>query len=240
MLARLGVLLATAITVLSLGPVPAHADTPPAPPVGACYDYGYAAFGAVSNSSPAVPCNSRHTALTVAVGTLADGTTWDTLGSTANQELVGTDCFPEKRQAVGGTWSQYNQSAYVVSWFVPTKAEFDAGARWFRCDVVLPGATQLFALRSKTPLLGRLTDTNRRCLDKDGVGYSCRSPHVYRAAGTFAVPQRRYPARAKAVALAERHCPVITKTKRWWWMSPGKAFWKSGDRQITCYAGTKR
>lgn len=213
---------------------------PPAPRVGLCHNYGFKAFQRWSESSKAVSCRKFHTARTVAVGHLVKGTTWRSRFSSANFTRAESVCRKPAWRAIGGTMDKRDRSAYTYAWFGPTKRQFNAGARWIRCDVILPARARLLGLPkgSKRYLTGvALTDRTRRCYDGSStiVTYSCVAPHSYAAVATFKVAGKTWPGDAKLRKAAAQRCPGLAGTDYWSsWSSRQR--WKLGDHRIVCYA----
>ena len=52
------------------------------------------------------------------------------------QEQVAEQCPPRLDGFIGGSTEDRRLSMLRPVWFTPTIEESDAGARWFRCDVV--------------------------------------------------------------------------------------------------------
>ena len=118
---------------------PTTAPPPPPPPtVGACYRLSYAEAVAPTNDDGPVPCTKPHTTQTFAVGTLQLVTNGHLLAvdSDAVREQVAQACPAKLASYVGATETQLRLSLLRPVWFTPTIEQSDAGAAWFRCDVV--------------------------------------------------------------------------------------------------------
>lgn len=210
-----------------------------APKVGACYYYGPTVANAMSTSVKPVSCLAKKTAKTIAVGTLTSGTVYtetSLTGSTNRSRMLNT-CLPAFRAKLGSTYAKRDMSAYDFVWFVPTKAEFAAGARWFRCDVILRGKTGLLTLPARAKYLEGVDLGNRyrACLNYNAqVMYSCSSTHSYRAISSFRMSGTSYPTSTAAQRAANANCA------RGWDMAirPTKELWVRGDHQMTCYNKT--
>jgi len=115
------------------------AAPPPAPPaVGTCYRISYDEAVAPTNADAAVPCDKGHTSQTFAV---------DQLDLVVNGHLLAVDSDAIRKQVsqrcplkladyVGATVEQLRLSLLRPVWFTPTIEESDAGAGWYRCDVI--------------------------------------------------------------------------------------------------------
>jgi hypothetical protein len=135
----------------SATPTPAQAV--PTPPNRACYDYRYpAAIAPVTHGDP-VPCAMRHTAMTFSVGQL--DTVFDghlvSVDSDRVRAQIASACPRAFEVFVGGTPETRRLSMLRPVWFTPSVKESDAGADWYRCDVVALAADEQLA-----PLTGRL------------------------------------------------------------------------------------
>jgi hypothetical protein len=194
MIATAGLLLAV------LTPTAAHAGTTPAAPaVGSCYTMTWREIQSMTNSNPVVSCDGPHQALTVAVPTLPSGV--DRTDASAVARRVFPTCAPAIAAAVGG-WRNYLRSLYGDGFFVPTQAQWDQGARWVRCDLLLfTGGRALQNLPAR-PGAG-LTDRATLCRAGRTTGYAvvpCSRRHQYRATTTIRMSAWNGTKAAKAFA----------------------------------------
>lgn len=187
-----------------LAPTVAHAGVvTPAPTVGSCYGMSWGEFAGNTNSNPVVSCSERHQALTIAVPTLPS--TVERTDKAAIGRRVYTTCNPAAAAAVGG-WKNYVRSWYTIGFFVPTQAQWDQGARWVRCDLVLlkPGrALQDLPAQPRAGLIDRAT----WCRAGKSTGYAdvvCSKRHQYRA--TTTVRMSSWHGTKAAKAFAARAC----------------------------------
>ena len=158
----LALLLAAAV----LAPLPASSVTSSAtssakpgpdhhrPDVGACYDYGIRGLLAISGPRREVSCDDSHRAVTVAVPRLTGDI--DRKKPLAAFDKVGVRCYRALYKALGGTQESRALTAYGLSYYVPTQAELDRGARWVRCDMLLYGGNKVMPLPD--PLLPATPD----------------------------------------------------------------------------------
>ena len=111
---------------------------PPAPKVGKCYDLTYKeSLQGTSNADP-VPCKDKHTSVTIYVGEfdpIVDGHLL-AVDSDEVQAQIAKVCPSKVGDWVGGSVDAQRLSRFKATWFSPTLAESDAGADWFRCDLV--------------------------------------------------------------------------------------------------------
>lgn len=238
---RLGVLAVLAITITLLSPMSADAAAPPPPATGACYNYGWSTYLGTSNTSTRVDCATSHTARTVLVGRLWTTEAYSTMLNDQKIAIyMDKQCQIPAQRAIG-TWTSVATSGYQLSLFVPTMAQYDAGARWFTCDVVLPGINRLYPIPNTPQLAVPLSPGRVKCLhlSSQGAGaVACAAPHSYRAAGVAAASGTTYPSRAAWLALGQAHCRAITRSSSWYVTWPSSIRWAAGDHLLTCYRPT--
>ena len=214
------------------------------PEVGSCRNYGFAAQAAPSETSPAVSCRAPHTALVVAVYSAPSGVgSYADLTTVAVLEQAVVPCHRAIARTLGATEAKRRMSAYTGAFFYPTQTEWDAGARWVRCDLLLTGRGRLLTLpgKKRDVLEGtRLTDRARACRStRVSYTFSCSSRHTHRAAGTFAIRQSAYPSRTQWTRKAERVCPRLAGA-RWIAVPPSRSAWQAGVRPVTCFRHATR
>jgi hypothetical protein len=123
----------------SAPPTPVVAAPPPPPPLkDACYRLSYdEAVAPTSDDSP-VSCSKVHTSQTFAVGQLdlvSNGHLMR-VDADAVQKQVARRCPDQLPAYVGATEEQLRLSMLRPVWFTPTVEQSDAGAEWYRCDVI--------------------------------------------------------------------------------------------------------
>jgi len=224
-------------SLIGLTATKADAAVPPKPTVGTCYNYGWTAYGAWSQTGKKVSCSTAHTAKTIALGTLVAGTTRTAASLTreANYSHMVKTCVRALRDKLGSTYSKRNQSAYTTAFFVPNVEQFNAGQRWFRCDVVLPGKDTLKNLptnRAKFLEGVSLTQRTRGCMSSTYAGpYSCLSSHTYKSISAFKKAGTTYPTTASFERAVGLNCPARTRA----YSKPSKYEWQTGDHWVVCY-----
>lgn len=205
------VLMALAVTgaLLTCFETPASAVTvPPAPPNGACYHYTIKAVPRPSNNSARVACSAKHTALTIAVGALPQDTVYDQLlASAAVPQPVQRACLPAFHRQLGSTLLKAGRSIYDWDFFYPTEAQWAAGARWFRCDVIKPSTPTLLTPLPKGHkrfLRNGLTKATRMCLGAQGAkACSLNPPWVQAGARLVQVAKSKLDAKADRICRAK-------------------------------------
>jgi hypothetical protein len=263
-------LLATASTLLALGLLagcggdgpkpaasprtPATAPAPPPPPrAGACYDLPFQAALAATNESAPVPCTARHTAQTLYVGQvdpLVDGHLL-AVDSGRVQNQIARTCRARLTGRLGGDEETRRLSRLAAVWFSPTLKQSDAGALWFRCDLVyVAGPNDLAPLPARTK--GLLDDP--KALDRYGTcataspaaktfqRVACARRHSWRARASIDLPAgTRYLDKAAGKA-ADSACRDIEAKiaadnlrLKWSFEWPTQQQWDTGQRYGLCW-----
>ena len=110
----------------------------PAPATGSCHRLTLRAATRPTDDAKAVPCGSRHTAVTIEVGRtrpLVDGHLL-AIDSNRVQDQLARECPRRLPAYLGGSTTDQRLSRFRVVWFGPTVQQADLGASWYRCDVV--------------------------------------------------------------------------------------------------------
>jgi hypothetical protein len=230
------------------------APTPPAAPrVHACYALPFAAVLSPSNDSRPLTCTTRHTSETVYVGRfdpLVDGHLLAVDSDQVQQQIART-CQSRTGSYLRGSRETLRLSRLQSAWFSPTLAQADAGATWFRCDLVLlsgpealaplPGHTA-GALRNPAALrrYGTCGTASPASVRFQRIG--CWMPHGWRARATIPLPRGAgYLSRA-AGRSADQACHTIesslatnVQVLQWSFEWPTKAQWTNGQRYGYCW-----
>jgi hypothetical protein len=233
---------------------PRVAPTPPAsPPRRACYALDFDEALKATNASAPVPCSGPHTAATIRVGTInpvVDGHLL-AVDSDIVQQQIARKCRARLATHLGGDEETRRLSRLTVVWFSPTLAQSDAGALWYRCDLVaLEGRERLAPLpRSTSDLLAA-----DKALDRFGTCGTaspaaerfqrviCSQRHSWRARATIDLPDgAKYLGKA-AGAAADSACRDIEARLasdilelRWSFEWPTRDQWEAGQRYGFCW-----
>jgi hypothetical protein len=229
---------------------------PPAPEAGACYRLSVDDAEAASTDAEPVDCRQQHTARTAFVGTVtrlagADATPDDP----AVAQQLSDDCRQRGLAFLGGDPVTQNLSRFVTVGFVPPAADIDAGADWYRCDVVAFGSGEkLLPLPFDRRLAGILDqddalDTFGTCgTAAPGAGdferVACSLPHTWRALTTIRIADSdRYPGAAEARQSGDEECADYVEEQagftteiEYGWEWPTQAQWDAGQRFGFCWA----
>jgi hypothetical protein len=238
LLAAAGLLVTTATAATAADPDPTYGQ----PEVGTCTRTTLEQAAGMSDPSDPVDCATNHTMRVIAVGQLPDALTWDSdLAKIA--AAVDDVCDPAFRQTLGETQQKRLLTAYGAFWFGPTKAQRDAGARWFSCKLGLFGGGRLVPLPTDAvPALraGKVPDSVALCRTAENYLFTtCSRKHVLRAAGLFTIHHDGYPGHRIQYRAMKRKCPDITGKYEWAAFYLSRAEWKSGMHQMRCYSVRK-
>ena len=226
---------------------------PPAP--GACRLIAPADIAAASNDSEPVPCTQPHNAETFVVGAFRGAIA----EAEYDDERLGAEvyerCSRDYMRFTGANESLALRSVLSWAWWRPTEEEWEAGARWYRCDVVggTDRSTELVQLprTAKGLLLGIPADRWMACVDGADVSavppVPCSEPHQWRAVTTIVVGKEEdeYPGDRLVEVLSRDYCsdsvgawmnyPIDFEYAYTWF---GRGEWELGDRRSICWART--
>ena len=235
--------------------VSAGSDQPaePDPRVGSCHELSFSEATDPVDAGAPVPCRQPHTSVTFKVGQLdpvADGHLLAVDSRTVRTQIEKA-CPDSPGAYLGGDQTEQRLSRFDVVWFSPSLEQADAGANWFRCDVV--------ALRSKGQLLP-LPARMKGVLDTDGAldrfgtcgtaapdrpGFArvvCAQKHSWRAVDVVELPKAaRYLAKDVA-ATGDASCKDVAAQRAdgelsytWSFEWPTRAEWAAGQRFGYCW-----
>jgi hypothetical protein len=212
------------------------------PRVGECRDLTFSQMMAASDRTNPTNCADPHTTLVFAVPRLPQGMSWS-----APPEKIGLaafkKCQPAWQELLGRTEKAREMSAYSWAWFIPTKAQRDHGARWFRCDLILYGGSSLLRLPDdEAPVLAQppLPNSVARCLTAKRNTTTCSRSHIWRATGTFRMRGTTYPSFRKFQRASDRCRSRVRNPDRYLWNPPSRPEWRLGNKTVVCYSRTRR
>lgn len=241
----------TSASPTSATPTPAAAA--PRPEDRACYRLAFHEAVAPTNGTRARDCADEHTSMTYAVGTLdtvVDGHLI-AVDSQRVQAQVARDCPRRLSGFLGGTADDLHLSMLRAVWFTPTVEESDAGADWYRCDVIA------IATDGKlSPLTGRLAGVlgkpegrgrygmcgTAEPGTKDFARVICSSDHSWRAIQTVDFADSRYPGETAAREAGQQPCQDAGRNAasdalnfRWGYEWPTEKQWDAGQTDGLCW-----
>ncbi|HET6561374.1 MAG TPA: septum formation family protein [Marmoricola sp.] len=231
-------------------------EPPPRPRADACYRLTLEEATAPTSDAEPVPCRRRHTTQTIHVGRLTNLVDGDrvVVDSTRIQRQLARTCPSRFRSFLGGTPQAQHLSRFQVVWFSPTLEEHDAGADWFRCDLVAFGkGDDLLPLSRRLPrgVLDRpgALDTYGLCgTARPGsrrfTRVACTLDHSWVAVGTIPIKGGdRYPGVRRVRAAGDEACAERVRSEAgfplqfsYGWEWPTKQQWAAGQRFGFCWA----
>ncbi|WP_104105804.1 septum formation family protein [Nocardioides sp. 616] len=229
------------------------AKRPRAPRQGACYRLRLDDALSPTTTRKPVPCRRRHTAQTFHVGRLDLKQRGRTrrVDAPAVQRQPARRCPARLPGFLSGSRDQLRLSMLTAVWFTPTLPDAEAGARWFRCDVVVLGrGGALVPLR--IGLRGALADPDLRerfamCATaapgtKGFRRVPCGQRHSWRAVQTVDLPGRRYPPAPQMTARMDAPCTAAAQEYAddpldytWAEERPTRSQWRAGQHYGTCW-----
>jgi hypothetical protein len=221
------------------------------PKVGECHALTFGQAVAVVGRTEPVACRRKHTAQTYFVGRL-DLTTkagyTRRVDSQAAQRQMRRACTDRLPGHLGVTPRDLRLSMAQAVWFSPSPKRAEAGADWFRCDVVAVAAPKrLLTLPRRTkgwgdaPALAMCATAAPGTKAFERVG--CGARHTWRASSTVDLPGKgRLPKQADIAARMEATCRDAARSQAddpldftWSQESPTKEQWQAGRRYGICW-----
>jgi hypothetical protein len=236
-------------------PTPSAAPTPVAAPQrGVCRQMTYADAVAPTSAAAEAPCPRRHTAETYAVGQLKTvvGGHLLAVDAASVQQQVATSCPQRLARWAGGSEDDLRLSMLRSVWFTPTVEDSDAGANWYRCDVIVVARADTLA-----PVAGSLegalgTSEGRERYGMCGTaapgspGFTqvlCRAPHTWRAISTVPLDAGPYPGEKAVRAAGQDVCDDAAQALaadaldyQWGYEWPTSEQWSAGQTYGRCWA----
>jgi hypothetical protein len=232
------------------------------PTAPACYASTEDDLSAVTKWPPPVDCTASHNVELIAVGKFSDSDS-DGSGPPASgspgRRAAYEDCAAKAKDYIGADW---RTGRLEVTLDVPITTQWEAGARWYRCDVQEYKDLQDYAVVDRTTtlkggllstgdlLLGcqTITETSAQEIDKI-LPVTCTSTHNAEFAGVWDAPDGPYPSDATARKTANLNgCRGVVATfagipndsnftyRTGQVATPfNKASWELGNRGVRCY-----
>lgn len=229
------------------------AEPPRRPQVGDCHRMTMTQALAPVAEGRRVRCQRKPTSVTFHVGRVERNAQGDPrpVDSARVQRQVSSTCPERLLDYVGGTVDQLRRSLLTTVWFTPSLEQAEAGAAWFRCDVVAPGAGDSLMVLPKS-LQGALEDDATRerfamCATgepgkKSFTRLPCTASHTWRAASTVDLAGDAYPGVDAVTASMDAACSdaatesaVNPLDVRWSQEGPTREQWRAGQRHGICW-----
>lgn len=235
---------------------PAQVDAVEAPDLGACRMLAVGDLADPSNATRTVDCLRPHNAQTFAVGSLPADLRDAGYDDASLGAFAFRTCSAGFMTLLGADESTAMRSLLTWVWYRPSKAAWDDGARWYRCDVV-GGSAQTRSLvdlpATIKDLLVRPDDDWLVCAEGATVAGSvkvpCSQPHDWRAVSTIKLGDAGdpYPGDDTSESTTSDFC---SKSVGAWLGYPDdydygytwfhKAEWDAGNRRSVCWARTRQ
>ncbi len=238
----------------SSSPTPTETTPPPdpgpRPKVGECHLLSFGQAVAVVGRTEAVKCRRKHTAETYFVGRLELGTKAGhvrRVDSRAAQRQARSTCSARLPQHLGRTPRELRLTMAQSVWFTPSPKRAEAGADWFRCDVVVVAAPQrLLVLPRRTkgwgdaPVVAMCATAAPGTKAFTRVG--CGAKHAWEAVSTVDIPGKELPTKAAVADRMEGPCGDAARSRAddpldftWSQESPTAEQWDAGQRYGICW-----
>jgi hypothetical protein len=229
------------------------ASAAPRPKEGVCYRLSFEEALAYTTGVKPVNCRREHTAVTYAVGdldTIVDGHRV-AVDSRRVKAQVAETCPRLLGEYVGGSLEQQRLSMLRAVWFTPTVEESDAGAAWYRCDVIaVAGDERLADLEGDAR--GALATPEGRAQwgmcgtaepgSRDFERVLCSDWHSWRAVDVVTFPDAEYPGEEAAEARGQEPCESAGNAAaedpldfQWGYEWPTEEQWNAGTTYGLCW-----
>ena len=236
-------------------PTPAEAPTEapdpgPRPKVGECHALSFSQAVAVFARTEPVACRRTHTAQTYFVGRLrlttpAGRTRFP--DSVAAQRQARTTCTSRLAGHLGREPRELRLSMARAVWFTPSRTRAEAGADWFRCDVVVVASPRkLLRLPARTKGWGAAPAAAMCATAAPGTSafrrVSCGAPHAWLAVSTVDIAGAKLPPQDTITDQMDSSCRDAARARAgdpldfsWSQESPTKDQWAAGQHYGICW-----
>lgn len=225
-------------------------DPGPTPKVGQCHALSFRQAVAVVGRTEPVACPRKHTAQTYFVGRLRLETPAGNtrrVDSDAAQRRARETCTSRLPRHLGVGPIELRLKMAQAVWFTPSPKHAEAGADWFRCDVVAVAAPrQLLTLPRQTKGWGQAAVIAMCATAAPGTKafrrVGCGAPHAWLAVATVDLAGKTLPSPAVITERMESTCREAARSRAddpldfaWSQESPTKEQWKAGRRYGICW-----
>lgn len=225
-------------------------DPGPTPKVGECHALSFRQALAVVGRTAPVACRTKHTAQTYFVGRLRLETPAGStrrVDSDAAQRQARTTCVARLPRHLGVTPRELRLTMAQAVWFTPSPQRAEAGADWFRCDVVaVASPRQLLRLPRRTKGWGGAPVVAMCATAAPGTPafrrVGCGARHTWQAVSTVDLPGKTLPAQGAIADRMEAPCADVARARAddpldftWSQESPTRQQWDAGRRYGICW-----
>jgi hypothetical protein len=241
-------------TTPSASPTPTETTPPPdpgpRPRVGECHRLSFGQAVAVVGRTEPVTCRRPHTAQTYFVGRLDLETKAGhvrRVDSRAAQRQARSTCAARLPRHLGRTPRELRLTMAQSVWFTPSPKRAEAGADWFRCDVVaVAGPRRLLPLPRSTKGWGDAPVVAMCATAAPGTPafrrVGCGAEHAWLAVSTVDIPGRKLPTRQAVADRMDGPCGDVARSRAadpldftWSQESPTREQWDAGQRYGICW-----
>lgn len=222
------------------------------PAVDQCFGYTAKATKDEAASAPAVDCAAPHTAQTFFTRVLPDSFGDPAKASVARRLNATAPCTAKAIDDYLGLAGRALPTRFQAITVFPTTAQWDAGERWVRCDVVLRGGTGFVKFAGTARTLVESTPLAQFNYCTPGVpgsrttaAYPCTNPKknwIMVAESELGKATTRFPGTSNVERLAKKYCEregkkfsAGMKYFGWWAIWPNATGWKRGERTTQCF-----
>ena len=220
--------------------------------VDQCYSYKSSGTKDQAATAPPVDCATSHTAQTFWVGTLPES-----FGvpekATAAAKLRATDpCTVERINEFLGMPDRVLPSRFQSVTVFPSEAQWNAGERWVRCDVILRGgkAFKSFSGTAQVLVASTPADTFNFCTpgvpgNRSTSAYPClnqKKNWIMILEKDLGTPASKFPGSRSVESRTKKICSnaakpyvVLKKYYPWWAIWPVQSGWNRGVRTAECF-----
>ena len=231
-----------------------RAREPRGPQEGSCYALTYEEAVAPTIGRRPTACDKPHTALTFSTGRLSTVVDGHLLAVDADRVRAqpAAQCPEALSGFVGGDRRDLRLSMLRTVWFTPTVAQSDAGAEWYRCDVIAVGAEDELADLGPDlqGVLGRDEGAQSYGMcgtaapdDADFRRVVCSRDHTWRAIEVVDLGTGDYPGADAARAAGQTPCEDAGRDVaddaldfEWGYEWPSAEQWGAGQTFGRCWA----
>lgn len=227
------------------------ASAGPRPVKDGCHRLTFAEAVAPVVSGTDVACAKTHTSQTFKVGRLpllASGHLV-AVDSPSIQSWVAATCTSLLGAHVGASPAELRLSTVQTVWFTPSVDQAEAGADWFRCDVVaLATAGRLAPLPRATAGMVASSDRFAMCgtASPDAAAFKrvpCSARHSWVAVSTVPLSGKTYPSVTAASDQMQSACRSAARSRAedpldfsWSEERPSREAWVAGRRYGICWS----
>lgn len=223
--------------------------------IGDCYYYP--GTTRVSTDAPAVSCDSAHTAQTYWVSSLPDSFGIPAKASAAARRSATVACTPAAINAFTGMPERILPSRFDTFAIFPSAAQWAAGDRTVRCDVVLRNGAKLVTLTQSAAAVVASTPQEQLnyCTPAEpnanapyaGICNNPKKNFIKLLAKDLGKPGSKFPGYSKVERKVTSLCKALGRKYNggvpypgYWGIWPTGTGWANGDRAAQCFVPLKQ